>query len=178
VNLPFDEGIKVERELFRELVTGTQSAAQRYVFFAERQVWKVPDVPESTPTIPVNKVGIIGAGTMGGGIAMNFANVGVPVTIVETQQAALDRGWGSFARTTRTRPSAAASTRGRRDAHRADRGTLALEELADCDLIIEAVFENMAVKKEIFASWTRSASRARSSPPTHPRSTSTRSPPR
>ena len=80
VNLPFDEGLAIERKLFMELMTGTQSAAQRYVFFAERQVWKIPDVPDDTPTIPVKKVGIIGAGTMGGGIAMNFANVGMPVT--------------------------------------------------------------------------------------------------
>ena len=74
MNLPFDEGMAVERELFMELLNGPQSAAQRYVFFAERQVWKIPDVPDDTPTIPVGKVGIIGAGTMGGGIAMNFAN--------------------------------------------------------------------------------------------------------
>src|SRR5687767_7094723 len=94
VNLPFDQGIATERKLFMELMTGTQSAAQRYVFFAERQVWKIPDVPDDTATIPVKKVGIIGAGTMGGGISMNFANVGIPVTIVEVKQDALDRGLG------------------------------------------------------------------------------------
>ena len=94
VEKPFDEGIKVERELFRELVTGNQSAAQRHVFFAERRVWEIPGIPPGTPTISVNKVGIIGAGTMGGGIAMNFANAGIPVTIVEMQQEALDRGLG------------------------------------------------------------------------------------
>jgi 3-hydroxyacyl-CoA dehydrogenase len=86
VNLPFDEGMKVERTLFQELMGGVQSAAQRYVFFAEREVWKIPDVPTDTPTLPIAKVGIIGAGTMGGGIAMNFANAGIPVTIVETKQ--------------------------------------------------------------------------------------------
>ncbi|MCB0993014.1 MAG: enoyl-CoA hydratase/isomerase family protein, partial [Acidimicrobiales bacterium] len=72
VNLPFDEGLKKERSLFTELVEGEQSAAMRYVFFAERQVWKIPDLPKDTPVLPVDKVGIIGAGTMGGGIAMNF----------------------------------------------------------------------------------------------------------
>ena len=92
VNLPFDEGLKTERKLFMELMTGTQSAAQRYVFFAERQVWKMPDVPADTPEIPIKKVGVIGAGTMGGGISMNFLNAGIPVTIVEMKQEALDRG--------------------------------------------------------------------------------------
>jgi len=94
VNQPFEEGLATERKLFMELMQGTQSAAQRYVFFAERQVWKIPDVPEDTPTIPVHKVGIIGAGTMGGGIAMNFANIGMPVTLVESKQEPLDRGLG------------------------------------------------------------------------------------
>ena len=73
-------------------MSGPQSAAQRYAFFAERQADKIPDVPDDTPTIPVNTVGIIGAGTMGGGIAMNFVNAGIPVTIVEMKQDALDRG--------------------------------------------------------------------------------------
>src|SRR5690606_29202448 len=92
VNLPFDEGMKVERKLFEELVSGTQSAAQRYVFFAEREVWKIPDVPADTPVVPIKKVGMVGAGTMGGGIAMNFANVGIPVILVETKADALERG--------------------------------------------------------------------------------------
>jgi 3-hydroxyacyl-CoA dehydrogenase len=88
----FDEGLKAERKLFGELMSGPQSANQRYYFFAERQAQKIPDVPDDTPTRPIKKVGIIGAGTMGGGIAMNFANVGIPVVIVEQQQAPLDRG--------------------------------------------------------------------------------------
>ncbi|HEY5337582.1 MAG TPA: enoyl-CoA hydratase-related protein, partial [Rhizomicrobium sp.] len=92
VNAPsFEEGLKTERKLFMEVVKGNQSAAQRYVFFAERQVWKIPGI-DDTATIPVNKVGVIGAGTMGGGISMNFLNAGVPVTIVEMKQDALDRG--------------------------------------------------------------------------------------
>ena len=151
VNQPFDEGLKTERKLFLELVTGSQSAAQRYVFFAERQVWKVPDVPDDTPTIPVNKVGIIGAGTMGGGIAMNFANVGIPVTIVETKQDALDRGLSVIRRNYEN-----TAKRGRLTMDDVEKrmalikGSLKLEDLADSDLVIEAVFENMDVKKDVF----------------------------
>ena len=106
VNLPFDEGMSVERKLFLELVSGPQSAAQRYQFFAEREVWKIPGIPADTPTIPVTSVGVLGAGTMGGGIAMNFVNVGIPVTIVETSQEALDRGLkvvrGNYERSAKT----------------------------------------------------------------------------
>jgi 3-hydroxyacyl-CoA dehydrogenase len=98
VNQPFDEGLKTERKLFGEVLSGPQSAAQRYAFFAERQAAKVPDVPDDTATIPVNKVGIIGAGTMGGGIAMNFMNVGIPVTIVEVKEDALERGLATIRR--------------------------------------------------------------------------------
>src|SRR5665213_1352993 len=94
VNQPFEEGLKTERKLFMELMTGPQSAAQRYAFFAERQAAKIPDVPNDTLLIPIASVGIIGAGTMGGGIAMNFASAGIPVTIVEVKQDALDRGLG------------------------------------------------------------------------------------
>ena len=152
VNLPFDEGIKVEQKLFRELVTGVQSAAQRHVFFAERQVWKLPDVPADTPQIPVNTVGIIGAGTMGGGIAMNFLNAGIPVTIVETKQEALDRGLGvirkNYENTAKKGRISEADVEKRMGLLK---GTLNLEDLKDADLIIEAIFENMAVKKEVFA---------------------------
>ena len=94
VNKPFDEGIKVERDLFIKLISGNQSAAQRYFFFAQRQVAKIPDIPKETELLDINKVGIIGAGTMGGGIAMNFANVGTPVTLVEQSQERLDKGIG------------------------------------------------------------------------------------
>ncbi len=151
VNLPFDEGIKVERKLFQELMGGVQSAAQRYVFFAEREVWKIPDVPADTPTLPIAKVGIIGAGTMGGGIAMNFANVGIPVIIVETRQEALERGLGVIRKNYET-----TAKRGKLKAENVEKrvalltGTLELEKLADCDLVIEAVFENMDVKKDVF----------------------------
>jgi len=98
VDLPFDEGMKREREEFMNLVLTPQARAQRYVFFAERKVWKIADVPDTTPTLPIKKVGIIGAGTMGGGISMNFLNVGIPVTIVETAQPALDRGLATIRR--------------------------------------------------------------------------------
>jgi 3-hydroxyacyl-CoA dehydrogenase len=156
VNLPFDEGLKVERKLFTELMQGTQSAAQRYVFFAERQVWKIPDVPEDTPTIPIKKVGIIGAGTMGGGIAMNFANVGIPVTLVETKQDALERGLGvvrkNYERSTKSGKLTMADVDQRMSLLT---GTLELEKLADCDLVIEAIFENMDVKQEVFGKLDR-----------------------
>jgi 3-hydroxyacyl-CoA dehydrogenase len=151
VNQPFEDGLATERKLFMELMTGTQSAAQRYVFFAERQVWKIPDVPEDTPSIPVQKIGIIGAGTMGGGIAMNFANIGVGVTLVETQQEPLDRGLGVIRKNyERTAKSGRISMDDVEKRMGLLKGTLKLEELADCDLVIEAIFENMAVKKEVF----------------------------
>src|SRR5258708_5946267 len=92
VSLPFDDGLKRESELSAELHSGPQAPAMRHSFFAEREAAKIPDVPDDTATLPVNTVGIIGAGTMGGGIAMNFANVGIPVKIIETKQEALDRG--------------------------------------------------------------------------------------
>jgi 3-hydroxyacyl-CoA dehydrogenase len=152
VNLPFAEGLKEERRLFLELMSGSQSAAQRYVFFAERQVWKMPDIPDDTPTIPIAKVGIIGAGTMGGGIAMNFANAGIPVTIVETAKDALDRGLSVIRKNYEN-----TAKRGRLTMDDVEKrtalitGSLTLDDLKDCDLVIEAVFENMDVKKEVFA---------------------------
>ncbi|MFM1959547.1 MAG: hypothetical protein RL588_1064 [Pseudomonadota bacterium] len=151
VNLPFDEGLAVERKLFGELVTGSQSAAQRYSFFAERQAQKIPDVPDDTPLIPVKSVGIIGAGTMGGGIAMNFANVGIPVTIVEVQKEALERGLkvirGNYERTASRGGITAAQVEERMALIT---GSLDMNALAPVDLVIEAVFERMDVKKDIF----------------------------
>jgi 3-hydroxyacyl-CoA dehydrogenase len=151
VNLPFDDGIKVERKLFLELITGSQSAAQRHVFFAERQTSKIPDVPDDTQTLPINQVGIIGAGTMGGGIAMNFLNVGLPVTIVETKQEALDRGIATIRKNYEN-----TAKKGKLTAQDVEKrmsvltGALDLSALSDSDLIIEAVFENMDVKKDVF----------------------------
>ncbi|MGH7009368.1 MAG: 3-hydroxyacyl-CoA dehydrogenase NAD-binding domain-containing protein [Caulobacteraceae bacterium] len=149
VNQPFEEGLKTERRLFGELMSGPQSRAQRYAFFAERQAAKIPDVPDNTATIAVNKVGIIGAGTMGGGIAMNFANIGIPVTIVEVKEEALQRGLQTIRRNyERSRTAKPEETEARMSRIT---GALDLAALADCDLIIEAVFERMDIKKEVFS---------------------------
>ena len=150
VNLPFDEGAANERKLFFELMSGVQSQAQRYAFFAERAAAKI-DVPADTPILPVEKVGILGAGTMGGGISMNFATAGIPVVLVETSQAALDRGLATIRKNYQS-----AVDRGRMTADELERRmaryspTLDFNALADCDLVIEAVFELMEVKKEVF----------------------------
>ena len=156
VNEPFAEGLKTEGRLFMELMTGEQSAAQRYSFFAEREVWKIPDVPRDTPKLPIESIGIVGAGTMGGGIAMNFANIGLPVILIERDQAALDKGL-AVVRANYER----SAKRGRLTAEDVETrmgllsGSTSIEDLASCDLVIEAVFENMAVKKEIFADFDR-----------------------
>jgi 3-hydroxyacyl-CoA dehydrogenase len=151
VNQTFEEGLKTERKLFMDVMMSPHSAAQRYYFFAERLANKIPDVPEDTKLIPIKKVGIIGAGTMGGGIAMNFVNAGIPVTIVEVKQDALERGLkvvrGNYERSARN---------GRFPMSEVDKrmgliaGSLNMEALKDCDLVIEAVFERMDVKKDIF----------------------------
>ena len=152
VSQPFDEGIKTEGKLFMELMAGPQSRAQQYFFFAERQASKVAGIDKNTPDLPISKVGVIGGGLMGGGIAMNMANAGIPVTIVETNQAALDRGLGIIRKNYENTAS-----KGRLRAQDVEtrcgliNGSLEMESLADCDLIIEAVFENMAVKKDIFS---------------------------
>ncbi len=149
--LDFDAGIARERELFQELVTSTESAAQRYYFFAEREGAKVPDLPKDTEVLPVKAVGVIGAGTMGGGIAMNFLNAGVPVTIVEREQAALDRGVAVIRRNYE-----GSAAKGRMTAEQVEQRmalltpSLELESLGQADLIIEAVFEDMGIKKEVF----------------------------
>ena len=151
VNLPFDEGMQVEHKLFGELMSGPQSAAQRFAFFAERQANKIPDVPDDTPVRPVAKVGVIGAGTMGGGIAMNFANIGIPVTIVEQQADALERGLGVIRKNYERTASRGGITKAQVEQRMGNlKGSLDLADLADCDLIIEAVFERMDIKKEVF----------------------------
>jgi 3-hydroxyacyl-CoA dehydrogenase len=151
VNMPFDAGLKFERETIMRLMPGVQSRAQRYAFFAERQANKIPDVPETTPTRKIAKVGMIGAGTMGGGIAMNFTNAGIPVTIVEMKQEALDRGLSvirkNYENTAKRGRLTMADVETRMGLFTP---TLDLSALADCDLIIEAVFENMEIKKEVF----------------------------
>ncbi len=151
VELPFDEGIKRERELFVELLTSQESAAQRYYFFAEREAAKVKDVPADTPQREIKTAGIIGAGTMGGGIAMNFANAGIPVTLLEVKQDALDRGL----KTIRTNYENTAK-RGGMKADDVDKRmalikpTLTYDDLKDADVVIEAVFETMEVKEGVF----------------------------
>jgi 3-hydroxyacyl-CoA dehydrogenase len=152
VSLPFAEGIKRERELFAELLGSPESKAQRYFFFAEREAAKVPDVPADTPAKDVKKAAVIGAGTMGGGIAMNFANVGIPVTVVEVKQEALDRGLGVVRKNYEN-----TAAKGRMTMQDVDRrmglitGTTDFNAIRDADIVIEAVFEEMPVKKEVFA---------------------------
>lgn len=149
--LDFDAGIARERELFQELVTSTESAAQRYYFFAEREGAKVPDLPKDTEVLPIKTVGVIGAGTMGGGIAMNFLNTGVPVTIVEREQAALDRGVEVIRKNYE-----GSAAKGRMTAEQVEQRmalltpSLDLEALSQADLIIEAVFEDMGIKQDVF----------------------------
>ena len=151
VDLDFDAGMKREAELFRELVTSTESAAQRYVFFGERETSKIPDIAPDTPILPIRTVGVIGAGTMGGGISMNFVNVGRPVTLVEMSQDALDRGLGVIRKNYE-----ASARRGKMTAAQVDERmalitpSLGLDALAHVDLVIEAVYESMDVKKEVF----------------------------
>lgn len=149
--VPFAEGIQFEREQFMKLMFGVQSAAQRHIFFAERKASKIDDIPADIQLRDIKRVGVIGAGTMGGGISMNFLSAGIPVTIVEMQQDALDRGTGVMRK---NYEASAAKGRMKPEQVEAAMGaltpTLALEDLADCDLIIEAVYENMDVKKELF----------------------------
>jgi 3-hydroxyacyl-CoA dehydrogenase len=152
VELPFDQGIKRERELFTELMNSPESKAQRYFFFAEREAAKIPDVPGDTPAKDIKKAAVIGAGTMGGGIAMNFANAGIPVTVVEMAQEALDRGLGVVRKNYE-----ATAARGRLTPADVEKrmgliqGTTDWKAIADADIVIEAVFEEMPIKKEVFA---------------------------
>ncbi len=151
VNLPFDEGMAKERAIFSELVATTQSKAQRYVFFAERQAAKVADIPADTPTRKIAKVGVIGAGTMGGGISMNFLSAGIPVIIVETSKEALDRGVSIMRRNYENTAKKGRMTMAEVEERMGKLSpTLDLNALADSDLVIEAAFEDMDLKKSIF----------------------------
>lgn len=152
VSLPFDAGVKREREIFERCVRSDESKALCYVFFAERAAAKLPGTDAGAALMPIRKVGVLGAGTMGSGIAMSFANAGIPVTIVEQTKEALDRGMAAIRRT-----YAATVEKGRSSQEAADRcsaliaPSLDYEDLADADLVIEAVFEEMALKKQVFA---------------------------
>jgi 3-hydroxyacyl-CoA dehydrogenase len=149
--LPFDQGCKREEELFIDCLFSDQSKSLIHVFFSEREVSKIPDVPKDTPLIPIKSAAVVGAGTMGGGIAMVLANAGIPVLLKETDQAALDRGlntiksnYDTSVKRGRFTPEAAAERFNR------IKPTLSFDGFADADLVIEAVFEGMTLKKEIF----------------------------
>jgi len=151
VNMPFRDAMEFESRLFAELMAGSQSKALQYSFFAEREALKVPEITSETPRLPIKRVGIIGAGTMGGGIAMNFANAGIAVTITDQSADAVARGLDiirkNYENTAKRGRLTAADVTQRMDLIA---GASNLDALADCDLIIEAVFEVMEVKKSIF----------------------------
>ena len=147
--LPFDEGRKVERAAFARLVETTESKSLRHAFFAERQTSKIPDVPDDTPVREVKKAAVLGAGTMGGGIAMNFANAGIPVTLIDMSQAAVDKGIGIISKN-----YAATVSKGRLKQEDMDKRMALIKpstELpSDADIYVEAVFERMDVKQDVF----------------------------
>jgi 3-hydroxyacyl-CoA dehydrogenase len=156
--LPIEEGLKRELAAFMELVGNDQSKAQRHVFFAEREAAKVPGMPAGTKPREVARVGVIGAGTMGGGIAMSFVNAGVPVTIVEENQAALDRGLATIAKNYRTSMQRGGLTQEEMDRRMGLlKGVTSLDALSDADMVVEAVFEEMDVKKKVFGALDRIA---------------------
>ncbi|HYB08553.1 MAG TPA: 3-hydroxyacyl-CoA dehydrogenase NAD-binding domain-containing protein [Alphaproteobacteria bacterium] len=151
VTLPFAEGLKKERALFVERVASDQSKAQRHVFFAEREVARIPDVPPETPLRPIGSAAVIGCGTMGGGIAMNFANAGIPVAVLESSRDLLDKGLGIVRRNYE-----ATAAKGRLSETEMKKrlalikGTTDYDDLKGVDIVIEAVFEEMDIKKEVF----------------------------
>ena len=151
VEKPFEDGLKFERERFIHLTQTTESKALRHAFFAERAASKVPDVPADTPTREIRSAAVVGAGTMGGGIAMNFANAGIPVTILETKQDALDKGLATIRKNYENTVK-----KGKLAPEKAEqrvgliRGTLAYADIAGADIVIEAVFEDMGVKESVF----------------------------
>ena len=154
----FEEGCKIERELFTRCLFSDQSKALIHVFFGEREVAKIPDVPKDSPVIPIRSVAVVGAGTMGGGIAMVFANAGFPVLLKEADQPALDRGLANIQRN-----YANSVKRGRITQQVADerltliKPTLNYDGFASADMIVEAVFEGMALKKQVFGELDRVA---------------------
>jgi len=151
VTQPFDEGLRRERAAFFALMNTPESRAARHVFAAERAAGKLPDIPANTPLRPIRRVGVIGAGTMGGGITMNFLNVGLPVVLLETSQEALDRGLATIRRNYES-----SAKKGKLTAEQVEQRlalvtpTLSYADLADVDLVIEAVFEQMDVKERVF----------------------------
>jgi 3-hydroxyacyl-CoA dehydrogenase len=149
--LPFNEGCQKEEELFTQCLFSEQSKALIHAFFGEREVAKIPDIPKETPIVPVNSVGIVGAGTMGGGIAMVFANAGIPVLLKESDQAALDRGIANIQKNYANSAKRGRFTQGFVDERlKLIRPTLNYDEFTGVDMVVEAVFESMALKKEVF----------------------------
>lgn len=154
--LPFEEGCKVEQELFAKCLFSDQSKSLIHVFFGEREVAKIPDIPKDTPIIPVNRIAVAGAGTMGGGIAMVFANAGIAVLLKDADQAALDRGMATIQKNYSN-----SVKKGRFTQQFADEclariePTLSFDGFSGVDMVIEAVFEGMALKKEIFGQLDR-----------------------
>lgn len=150
--LPFAEGMKREREIFVELQASPQSKAQRHVFFAEREVARIPGLPADQPTREIKSVGVLGAGTMGGGIAMCFVNAGIPVVLLEVKQEFLDKGLGIIRKNYANTVAKGSLKQDVMDKRMSlIKPTLSYDDLKNVDLVIEAVFEDMAVKKEVFA---------------------------
>ncbi|MES2323827.1 MAG: 3-hydroxyacyl-CoA dehydrogenase NAD-binding domain-containing protein [Pseudomonadota bacterium] len=151
VTMKFDDGVKFERERFIHLIQTPESKSLRHAFFAERVASKVPDVPADTPTRQINKAAIIGAGTMGGGIAMNFVNAGIPVILLETKQEALDKGIATIRKNYEN-----TMKKGKLTPEKFEQrvglisGTLSYDDIADADIVVEAVFEDMGVKEVVF----------------------------
>ncbi len=151
VDQPFERGVAIERELFVTLLEGSESKALRHAFFAERAASRIPDVPEDTPRRAIARVAVIGAGTMGGGIAMNFLNAGIPVTILESRQEALDRGLATIRKNYESTVKKGRLTADKMESRLALlKPTLSYDDLKDADLVIEAVFEEMGVKEQVF----------------------------
>lgn len=147
----FDAGLVRERDCFVELLVSPESRALRHAFFGERAASKIPDVPSNTPTRPIREVGVIGAGTMGGGITMNFINAGIPVRLVETTQQALDRGLATIRKNYERNVKSGKLTADQLDTRMAlIHPTLSFDDLKSADLIIEAVFEELSVKQQVF----------------------------
>jgi 3-hydroxyacyl-CoA dehydrogenase len=158
VTLPFAEGCQKERQLFTECLFSDQSRALIHVFFSERQASKVPGLPKDTPTLPVRRAAVVGAGTMGGGITMAYANAGIPVLLKEVNQEALDRGLATIRKN-----YAATVAKGRLTPEQMEQRlariepTLTYDRFREADIVVEAVFEGMALKKQVFAELDRAA---------------------
>jgi 3-hydroxyacyl-CoA dehydrogenase len=150
-SMKFDDGLKFERENFLALMQTTESKALRHFFFGERAASKIPDVPEDTPKRPIKTAAIIGAGTMGGGIAMNFANAGIPVTVLEMKQEMLDKGLATVRKNYENTMKKGKLTQAKFEERMGlIKGTLSYDDVKDADIVIEAVFEEMGVKEAVF----------------------------